>query len=188
MLVKHRPRAHRPGERPPLPMPQLDGAWTSVVHVDPSPRWGFTFPLAGIPLDEQGEACSLLAEAGSTDLWAAEAGRPDGLTSLAAAAVWVPQMRLGTGVVHAWPGAAGRLRCDDGRPRTGPPFHPRCRHADGTPEEGMFCTVLLMDRLLYGVHRIDRSCVAHLRRRPPRSPVHAISGVPGGSQLGPCAR
>lgn len=65
-------------------------------------RWGLTFPLGGIPLAEQGPACRQLANAGYTDLWTAEAGRPDGLTPLAAAAVWEPTLHLGAGVVSSF--------------------------------------------------------------------------------------
>ena len=60
-----------------------------------------TIPFSG-PLHAQREAFEELAELGYTDLWSAEANTTDGLTPLALASVWVPQMRLGTAILPVY--------------------------------------------------------------------------------------
>lgn len=60
-----------------------------------------TIPFSG-PLHAQREAFEELADLGYTDLWSAEANTTDGLTPLALASVWVPQMRLGTAILPVY--------------------------------------------------------------------------------------
>ena len=60
-----------------------------------------TIPFSG-PLHAQREAFEELAELGYTDLWSAEANTTDGLTPLALASVWVPQMRLGAAILPVY--------------------------------------------------------------------------------------
>ncbi len=60
-----------------------------------------TIPFDG-PLHAQRPRFEELAELGYTDLWSAEAMGADGLTPLALASVWTPQLRLGTAILPAY--------------------------------------------------------------------------------------
>ncbi len=60
-----------------------------------------TIPFDG-PLHTQRPRFEELAELGYTDLWSAEAMGADGLTPLALASVWTPQLRLGTAILPAY--------------------------------------------------------------------------------------
>jgi len=64
-------------------------------------RYGMTIPFEG-PLHSQRSRFEELADLGYTDLWSAEAMGPDGLTPLALASVWTPEMRLGTAILPAY--------------------------------------------------------------------------------------
>ncbi|MEE2768980.1 MAG: LLM class F420-dependent oxidoreductase [Actinomycetota bacterium] len=64
---------------------------------DPS-RYGMTVPLAGSLLDHY-EIFRELVDLGYTDVWSAEANDTDGLTPLALAAAWAPELRLGTAIL-----------------------------------------------------------------------------------------
>ena len=66
------------------------------------PRYGMTVPFDGQPLHAQRHRFQRLAELGYSDLWSAEAMGADGLTPLALASVWTPQMRLGTAILPAY--------------------------------------------------------------------------------------
>ena len=61
-------------------------------------RYGMTVPFAG-PLHAQADRFRELADLGYTDAWTAEADAHDGLTPLALASVWAPDLRLGTAIL-----------------------------------------------------------------------------------------
>jgi probable F420-dependent oxidoreductase len=61
-------------------------------------RWGMTVPFAGLPLSDHARALSALVDAGFTDVWSSEVSGADAFTPLALAAVWEPQLRLGTAI------------------------------------------------------------------------------------------
>jgi probable F420-dependent oxidoreductase len=65
-------------------------------------RYGITFPFDGIPLVEQRAIVESLPDLGYTDLWSAESNGMDGLTPLALASVWAPQLRLGTAILPVY--------------------------------------------------------------------------------------
>ena len=64
-------------------------------------RYGMTVPFAG-PLHAQADRFRDLADLGYTDAWTAEADAHDGLTPLALASVWAPDLRLGTAILPAF--------------------------------------------------------------------------------------
>jgi len=64
-------------------------------------RYGMTVPFAG-PLHAQADRFRDLADPGYTDAWTAEADAHDGLTPLALASVWAPDLRLGTAILPAF--------------------------------------------------------------------------------------
>ena len=64
-------------------------------------RYGMTVPFAG-PLHAQADRFRELADLGYTDAWTAEADGHDGLTPLALASVWAPDLRLGTAILPAF--------------------------------------------------------------------------------------
>ena len=64
-------------------------------------RYGMTVPFAG-PLHAQADRYRDLVELGYTDAWTAEADGHDGLTPLALASVWAPELRLGTAILPAF--------------------------------------------------------------------------------------
>jgi probable F420-dependent oxidoreductase len=68
-----------------------------------------TIPLDGVPLGEQREWIHELERLGYTDLWSAEAGGYDGLTPLALASVWAPNMRLGVAILPAFTRGPGLM-------------------------------------------------------------------------------
>ncbi len=63
-----------------------------------SGRFGITVPFSG-PLHAQRERFEELSELGYTDVWSSEADGHDGLTTLALASVWAPELRLGTAIL-----------------------------------------------------------------------------------------
>lgn len=65
-------------------------------------RFGVTLPLPGVPLAEQRDLISELADLGYTDLWSAEADGTDAFTPLVLASQWAPGLRLGTAIVPAF--------------------------------------------------------------------------------------
>jgi len=65
-------------------------------------RYGITFPFDGIPLLDQRPIIESLPDLGYTDLWSAESNGMDGLTPLALASVWAPQLRLGVAIVPVY--------------------------------------------------------------------------------------
>jgi probable F420-dependent oxidoreductase len=65
-------------------------------------RWGITLPLADIPLGDHEPIVRELAALGYTDAWTAETAGFDAFTPLALAAVWAPELRLGTAVVPVY--------------------------------------------------------------------------------------
>ena len=64
-------------------------------------RYGMTVPFAG-PLHAQADRFRELVDLGYTDAWTAEANAHDGLTPLALASVWAPDLRLGTAILPAF--------------------------------------------------------------------------------------
>jgi probable F420-dependent oxidoreductase len=71
--------------------------------------WGFTLPLTGLPLLEHRAVVEQLADLGYTDVWSAETMGTDAFTPLALAAVWAPQLRLGTAIAPVYTRGAGLL-------------------------------------------------------------------------------
>ena len=69
--------------------------------VDTLDRYGMTVPLPG-PLHEQRDGIRDLVDLGYTDAWTAEADGSDGLTPLALASTWAPELRLGTAILPAY--------------------------------------------------------------------------------------
>ena len=65
-------------------------------------RYGVTVPLLGMPLAEQRELITEIADLGYTDLWSAEADGSDAFTPLVLASQWAPELRLGTAIVPAF--------------------------------------------------------------------------------------
>lgn len=63
--------------------------------------YGITVPLPG-PLHDQQGLYRELVDLGYTDVWSAEASDADGLTPLALAAAWAPELRLGTAILPAY--------------------------------------------------------------------------------------
>lgn len=61
-------------------------------------RYGITVPFFG-PLHTQEDQFRELVNLGYTDAWTAEADGHDGLTPLALASVWAPELRLGTAIL-----------------------------------------------------------------------------------------
>ena len=64
-------------------------------------RYGMTVPFPG-PLHAQRPHFEELVELGYTDAWSAEAMGEDGLTPLALASAWTPELRLGTAILPAY--------------------------------------------------------------------------------------
>ena len=64
-------------------------------------RYGMTIPLPD-RLDDHKEIFRELVELGYTDVWSSEANDTDGLTPLALAAAWAPELRLGTAILPAF--------------------------------------------------------------------------------------
>jgi probable F420-dependent oxidoreductase len=65
-------------------------------------RYGMTVPFDGLELAEQGDLFRELVDLGYTDAWSSEANGTDAFTPLAMAAVWAPELRLGTAIVPAY--------------------------------------------------------------------------------------
>ena len=64
----------------------------------PTPRWGLTVPLLGIPLAEHEQVYREAEARGYTDFWSAESD-VDGVVPLALAAAWTKQATLGTAIL-----------------------------------------------------------------------------------------
>src|SRR2546430_15955955 len=73
------------------------------------PRYGITFPFAGISPVEQPDVVRQLVDLGYTDLWSAESGGYDAFIPLAVAAQWAPELRFGTAIVPAYTRGAHTL-------------------------------------------------------------------------------
>jgi probable F420-dependent oxidoreductase len=65
-------------------------------------RVGLTIPLVSRPLREQRQVVELAGALGYTDLWSSETAEADAFVPLAQAAVWAPEMRLGTAIVPVY--------------------------------------------------------------------------------------
>ncbi len=72
-------------------------------------RVGLTIPLVSRPLGKQQEVVERAAALGYTDLWSSETAEADAFVPLAQAAVWAPQMRLGTAIVPVYTRGPGLL-------------------------------------------------------------------------------
>ena len=68
----------------------------------PSDRTALSLELPGLGLRDHEPVVRAAEAAGYTDLWSSEVGGHDGFTSLALAAAWSEQLRLGTGVVNVF--------------------------------------------------------------------------------------
>src|SRR3990172_5834830 len=72
------------------------------VVVSGPPRWGFTFPLEGVPLSEHREVLQEAERLGYTDAWTAEVDGYDAFVPLALAAAWTYRIRLGTAIANVF--------------------------------------------------------------------------------------
>ncbi len=74
-----------------------------MAQMEPAPkRYGMTVPLAGARLHAHREQFRKLVDLGYTDAWTAESDGADGLTPLALAAAWAPELRLGVAILPAF--------------------------------------------------------------------------------------
>lgn len=62
-------------------------------------RYGLTIPVDALSLPQHREFLRELVDLGYTDVWTGESEGPDGLTPLALAAAWVPELQLGTAIL-----------------------------------------------------------------------------------------
>ncbi|MEM9565248.1 MAG: LLM class F420-dependent oxidoreductase [Actinomycetota bacterium] len=67
-----------------------------------SNAYGMTVPVAGQRLHQHRDVFRELVDLGYTDVWTAEADGADGLTPLALAAAWAPELRLGVAILPAY--------------------------------------------------------------------------------------
>ena len=65
-------------------------------------RYGMTIPVAGVRLHQHQDVFRELVDLGYTDVWTAESDGADGLTPLALAAAWAPELRLGVAILPAY--------------------------------------------------------------------------------------
>jgi probable F420-dependent oxidoreductase len=65
-------------------------------------RYGMTVPFGGVPLADHREWFRELVDLGYTDAWSSESDGSDGLTPLALAAAWAPELRLGVAIIPAY--------------------------------------------------------------------------------------
>lgn len=65
-------------------------------------RYGITVPFDGVTLPDHRRWYRELVELGYTDVWSAETDGTDGLTPLALAAAWEPELRLGVAIIPAY--------------------------------------------------------------------------------------
>ena len=65
-------------------------------------RYGMTVPIGDVRLHQHRDIYRKLVDLGYTDVWTAEASANDGLTPLALAAAWAPELRLGTAILPAF--------------------------------------------------------------------------------------
>lgn len=65
-------------------------------------RWGFTFPLEGIPLSAHREVLEEAERLGYTDAWTAEVAGTDAFVPVALAAAWTSRLRLGTAIANVF--------------------------------------------------------------------------------------
>lgn len=63
-------------------------------------RWGFTFPLDGLPLPAHREALQQAESWGYTDAWTAEIDGADAFIPAALAASWTSRLRVGTAIAN----------------------------------------------------------------------------------------
>lgn len=71
--------------------------------------WGLTVPLDGVPLAAMRELLPAIRGAGFDELWSSEVSGLDGLTPLALAAAWDPDVRLGTAILSVFTRGPGLL-------------------------------------------------------------------------------
>ncbi len=67
-----------------------------------SERYGMTIPVAGVRLHQHRDVFRELVDLGYSDVWTAESDGADGLTPLALAAAWAPELRLGVAILPAY--------------------------------------------------------------------------------------
>jgi len=65
-------------------------------------RYGFTFPLDGLPLHAHRDALQEAERLGYTDAWSAEIDGVDCFTPLALAAAWTDKLKLGTAIANVY--------------------------------------------------------------------------------------
>src|SRR5579885_2560888 len=71
--------------------------------------YAITIPFDGVPLPQQRDWYTELADLGYTDLWSAEANGADAFVPLALASTWAPTLRLGTSIVPAFTRGPGLM-------------------------------------------------------------------------------
>jgi len=65
-------------------------------------RFGFTFPLDGLPLHQHKDALREAERLGYTDAWSYEVDGVDCFTPLALAAAWTDKLKLGTAIANVY--------------------------------------------------------------------------------------
>jgi probable F420-dependent oxidoreductase len=65
-------------------------------------RFGVTVPVGDVPLSQHRDVVRELVDLGFTDLWSLETQAFDALTPLAAAAVWAPELRIGSAIASVF--------------------------------------------------------------------------------------
>jgi len=65
-------------------------------------RYGMTIPFSGVALADHQDWLRELVDLGYTDVWSSEADGADGLTPLALAAAWAPELNLGVAILPAF--------------------------------------------------------------------------------------
>jgi probable F420-dependent oxidoreductase len=65
-------------------------------------RWGMSLPLPGLGLGEHERIVREMPSLGYTDVWTSETAGTDAFTPLSLAALWAPELRLGTAIVPVY--------------------------------------------------------------------------------------
>ena len=73
-------------------------------------RYGFTFPLEGVPLSEHRSVLLEAERLGYTDAWTAEVDGYDAFVPLALAAAWTEKLQLGCAIASSISESCGTTR------------------------------------------------------------------------------
>jgi len=165
----------------------------------PVQRLGMTIPLQTLRLDRHADFVRELADLGYTDLWTSEAQDVDGLTPLALASQWAPQLRLGCACLPVQTRGAATLAmsvaalCEAAPGRfvvgLGSSSEPIVRHWNALPFEQPYArtrdTVRFLRDALSGA-RVDRDYGTfavrgfRLRRAPDPAPPILVAALRAG--------